>query len=226
MILGGLNKFSLIDYPGKISCIVFTQGCNLKCPYCHNGQLITAIKKDLLKEEAFFEWLEKRKKQLDAVVITGGEPTIQSDLDMFALKIKEMGLLVKLDTNGTNPFVLEYLISNKLVDYIAMDVKATFEKYDAITDSKINTTDLKHSMEIISKSGIEHQFRTTYVKSFLSEDDIKKIKESLPLGSLLTLQDYRESYAWNKDKMNKLESNSNIKVHKLLDKNMSGVKSK
>ncbi|OQX50761.1 MAG: anaerobic ribonucleoside-triphosphate reductase activating protein [Candidatus Cloacimonas sp. 4484_209] len=130
MKIGGFQKVSLIDYPGKICAIVFTRGCNFRCPYCHNPELVLPENySPLIPEEEIFSFLEKRRGKLDAVEITGGEPTLQEDLTEFIRKIKEMGFLVKLDTNGSFPSVLEKVIYSGLVDYIAMDVKAPLEKY-------------------------------------------------------------------------------------------------
>ena len=128
MRIGGLQKSSLIDYPGKICAIVFTIGCNFRCPYCHNPELVDETAEELSQDE-FFAFLEKRIGKLDAVTITGGEPTLHNDLVPFIIKIKELGFLVKLDSNGTHPDVLAQLISEKSVDYIAMDIKAPLQKY-------------------------------------------------------------------------------------------------
>jgi len=129
MIIGGFQKFSLLDYPDKISAIIFTQGCNFNCSYCHNKELISKEPYDnSINIEEIWNFLNKRWKQLDAVVITGGEPTLQPDLIEFMQKIKNLGFLIKLDTNGSNPDVIKEVIRLKLADYIAMDVKAPLEK--------------------------------------------------------------------------------------------------
>ncbi len=176
MLIGGLQKFSLIDYPGKICAIVFTQGCNLRCPYCHNPELVKPELFDTpLSENKVFSFLENRKGKLDAVEITGGEPTLQPDLLEFVKKIKDMGFLVKLDSNGTNPHVLERIIKNKLVDYLAMDVKAPLEKYSQVVGVRVNIANIRYSINLIMKSGINYEFRTTVVKSLLPREDIIKI---------------------------------------------------
>ncbi|HEC86320.1 MAG TPA: anaerobic ribonucleoside-triphosphate reductase activating protein, partial [Thermoplasmatales archaeon] len=139
MIIGGFQRFSLIDYPGKICAIIFTQGCNFRCPYCHNPELVNPkLFQEPIDENDIFRFLEMRKGKLDAVEITGGEPTLQPDLIEFMRKIKAMGFLIKLDTNGTNPEVVEKIIKNKLVDYIAMDVKAPLEKYEKVVRAKVD----------------------------------------------------------------------------------------
>lgn len=172
MIIGGVQKTSLLDYPDKISAIVFTQGCNFRCGYCHNPELINS-KEQAWSVPAFLEFLKTRKGKLDAVVITGGEPCLQKDLPKFIKEIKKLGFLVKLDTNGNYPQVLNKVLP--YVDYIAMDIKAPLEKYGKITNVKVNADDIKKSIDIIMNSEKNYEFRTTVVKSLLSEDDILKI---------------------------------------------------
>lgn len=181
MRIGGLLKFSMIDFPGRISAIVFTQGCNLNCAYCHNPELISPASSAIgQSEEDILSYLDKRKNSLDGVVITGGEPTLQPDLAEFILKIRALGYLVKLDTNGTMPEVVQDLIDRKLVDFIAMDIKAPFDKYDAICQKHIETSAVQRTMDIIRASGIEHEFRTTYYKKVLNDSDIERIKQMAP----------------------------------------------
>lgn len=190
MKISGLLKFSMIDFPGSISAIVFTQGCNICCSYCHNPELIPPAqnKEYALSEEEVLEYLERRKNSLDGVVITGGEPTLQPDLVSFAGKVKAMGYMVKLDTNGTNPSAVQELIDKKLVDFIAMDIKAPFEKYEAIC-GPVDTDKVKETMQIILSSGLNYQFRTTYFKEVLNEEDIETIKAMLPDVSKFKLQE-------------------------------------
>ncbi len=190
MIIGGFQKFSLIDYPGKISCIVFTQGCNFRCPYCHNPELIPFTPLVKIKEETILSFLEKRKGKIDAVVITGGEPTMQQDLLKFIQKIKEMGYLIKLDTNGSNPEMLEIIINHSLVDYIAMDIKAPLEKYKEVTHSVISPERIKRSIRMIMNSNIKYEFRTTVVKSQLTKEDIISIGKLVEGAELYVLQKF------------------------------------
>ena len=182
MLIGGLLKFSMIDYPGKIAAIVFTQGCNLRCKYCHNPELIAPVNNNgtLLKEEDVLNFFEKRKGALEGVVITGGEPTLQTDLAEFAAKLKAMGFFVKLDTNGTNPEVVKNLIEKKLVDFIAMDIKATFDKYEAVCGVSVSSKTILQTMQYIEESGLPYQYRTTYYKAVLNDEDIEKIKQLAP----------------------------------------------
>ncbi len=182
MLIGGLLKFSMIDYPGKIAAIVFTQGCNLRCKYCHNPELIAPVNNNgtLLKEEDVLNFFEKRKGALEGIVITGGEPTLQTDLAEFAAKLKAMGFLVKLDTNGTNPQAVKDLIDKNLVDFIAMDIKATFDKYEAVCGVPVSSKIILQTMQYIEESGLPYQYRTTYYKAVLNDEDIEKIKHLAP----------------------------------------------
>ena len=176
MRIGGLIKFSLIDYPGKMAAVIFTQGCNLRCPFCHNPELVVPeLFHPSIPEIEIFEFLKKRQKQLEGVVVTGGEPTIHEDLISFLDKINQMGYLVKLDTNGTNPRRLKIIINLKLINYIAMDVKAPLEKYPILVGRNINTDLIKESIDIILSSSIAYEFRTTLVKSLLGKEDISRI---------------------------------------------------
>ena len=198
MKIGGLNKFSLSDFPGKISAVVFTQGCNFRCPYCHNGSLIAQhVPNDLLiPEEEFFRFLNIRGRQLDAVVVSGGEPTIQPDLSAFLRRIKGMGLLAKLDTNGSNPKVLRNLLKKELLDYIAMDVKAPLHIYNCLTGTVTPVIrQIQESIVLVSESGIDHEFRTTVVELLLWPEDIRSIQELIPPGSTYRLQDFCPEHA-------------------------------
>ncbi|MBN2519330.1 MAG: anaerobic ribonucleoside-triphosphate reductase activating protein, partial [Bacteroidales bacterium] len=195
MKIGGFIKNSLIDYPGKISSIVFTSGCNFRCKYCHNPELVIPEKiKEcrLIPEEFVFSFLKENKNMLDAVTITGGEPTLHKGLIDFLIQIKSIGLLVKLDTNGTNPELLENIINLKLVDYFAMDIKAPLElqKYrfivgDLVSDDTIEK--VKKSIDVIIQSGILHEFRTTVVKQATSKEDILHIYNAIKGCSIFCL---------------------------------------
>lgn len=175
--LAGLQKTTFIDYPEKIACIVFTQGCNFRCGYCHNPELFEN-KEPVLSVPAFFEFLNKRKGKLDGVVITGGEPTLHGkDLIEFIKEVKSLGFLVKLDTNGTHPDILQELLNENLLDYIAMDIKAPLAKYKTITQTDIDTKIIKKSIDMIMNSGVDYEFRTTIVKSQLSVENLRQIGE-------------------------------------------------
>ncbi len=176
MIIGGFQKFSMIDYPEKLAAIVFTKGCNFKCPYCHNPELNDiGTTEDLINENDILEFLKTRQAKLDAVVISGGEPTLQKNLISFAKKIKDLGFLLKLDTNGTKPDIIEKLIQENLLDYIAMDIKTTHENYYLFTKNELNIKYITSSINLIINSNVNYEFRTTIIKSLLHFEDFKKI---------------------------------------------------
>jgi pyruvate formate lyase activating enzyme len=176
MKLGGWQRLSLIDYPERLSAVLFTQGCNFRCPYCHNPELVDPKRfQEPLAQEDVLSFLRTREGKLDAVCITGGEPTIQPALVEFMEEIKEMPYLIKLDTNGSHPEVLARLVGKRLIDYMAMDVKGPLPKYGQISKSSIDTKRIKESIQLIIDSGIDHEFRTTVVKSILTKTDFKKI---------------------------------------------------
>ncbi|MDO9528821.1 MAG: anaerobic ribonucleoside-triphosphate reductase activating protein [Syntrophales bacterium] len=191
MNIGGLQKVSLIDYPEKICAVLFVQGCNFRCPFCHNPELVDPDRyHDCIPEEELFSFLEKRRGKLDAVNITGGEPTIQPDLVEFVERVKGMSYLVKIDTNGSRPEVLKKLIDRGLLDYIAMDVKAPLMRYREITGSDIKPAIIKQSIKMIMDSGIEYEFRTTVVKSLLDKNDLRKIAGTIKDARLYVLQKF------------------------------------
>ncbi|MCB9771546.1 MAG: anaerobic ribonucleoside-triphosphate reductase activating protein [Candidatus Omnitrophica bacterium] len=178
MRIGGLQEFSLIDYPGKVACIVFTQGCNFRCGYCHNPELVIPSQfSQTIPEEQVFNFLQNRQKYLQGVVVSGGEPTLQKDLAVFLGKIKRLGYLIKLDTNGSYPDRLEQLIHLKLVDYIAMDVKTSLGRYQEMVGVQVDVEKIKASIDLIIHSGLQHEFRTTVVKPFCSYDDLSKVRD-------------------------------------------------
>lgn len=203
MKIGGLQKFSLIDYPDKVACVVFTQGCNFRCPYCHNPELVKPeMFLESLNEEEFFDFLKERKGKLDAVVITGGEPTLQYDLIEFIKKIRDLGFLIKLDTNGSNPGMLKEIIDQKLVNYVAMDIKAPLDKYESIAGTKTDIKKIKQSIELIKNSGIDYEFRTTVVKNMLSPKDLKQIGEEIKGAKKYFLQKFISSKAVDEKMLN------------------------
>lgn len=176
MQIGGLQKLSLIDYPGKIACILFLFGCSFRCGFCHNPSLVIPERevKKIFKEEVL-EFLERRRKYLDGVCITGGEPLINKELPAFIEEIKKLGYAVKIDTNGTNPAMLKELIERKLVDYIAMDVKADKENYDLLTNTKVYIEDIEESMKLTMASGLPYEFRTTCIPGYHTKKTIENL---------------------------------------------------
>ena len=189
MEISGLIKNSFVDYPKNIACVVFTAGCNMNCWYCHNHDLISETK-GVIDEDYIFNLLEERKKFLDGVVITGGEPTLQPDLKDFIKKVKEIGLKVKLDTNGTNLTLLKDLVESGLIDYVAMDVKAPLNKYNKITTVP-NLQEIKDSIEYIKNCGLDYEFRTTFAPN-LTMDDIRELINDIGCVKNYALQQYRK----------------------------------
>jgi pyruvate formate lyase activating enzyme len=176
MRIGGLLKFSLIDYPGKVAAVVFTMGCNYRCPFCHNPELVLPeLFNAPISTDDILAFLEKRKGQLQGVVVTGGEPTIHDDLPDFLFRIKALGYFVKLDTNGSRPDMLSVVINRKLVDFIAMDIKSSPESYCKATGVAADISVVKESINLIKESGCEYQFRTTLLKKVVSENDLLDI---------------------------------------------------
>ncbi len=192
MILGGIQKTSLIDYPEAVSCVVFTIGCNMACGYCHNPELSKPIQpiKTGYTEEMFFNFLKERKEKLEGIVITGGEPTIHDDLPEFIKKIKNLGFKVKLDTQGTRPDMVEQLLEERLLDYVAMDVKAPIERYREVTVSMVNTDDILKSIKLIMEKAPNYEFRTTIVKGQLDAEDFEKIGKMIKGAPLYALQKF------------------------------------
>jgi pyruvate formate lyase activating enzyme len=190
MKIAGLQKVSLIDYPGKIAAVVFTQGCNLRCGYCHNPELVypESFNPPYVLTD-IFDFLNTRRGRLEGVVVTGGEPTLQEDLADFLKEIKAMEYSVKLDTNGTNPSAVSGLIRFKLVDYIAMDIKAPFSKYTQICGASVDTKNIAESITLLENSGVDHHFRTTFDKDNLSRSDIGLIHAMLKYPQKLILQE-------------------------------------
>lgn len=180
MKIGGLIKFTLIDFPGRPAAVVFTQGCNFRCRYCHNPELVYPhMFSEPVAMEEIYSFLKRRQGTLEGVVVSGGEPTLHEDLPSFMADLKAMGYATKLDTNGTRPDMLKSLLDAKLLDYIAMDIKAPLEKYSLITGVDFNPEVLKQSMDLIRQSGVDYEFRTTYDKEVLTDEDISTITQRL-----------------------------------------------
>ncbi|MGQ9597307.1 MAG: anaerobic ribonucleoside-triphosphate reductase activating protein [Thermoproteota archaeon] len=197
MIVKGIQKLTLIDYPGKVACTLFLFGCNFRCPYCHNPELVVDDGTPPISEEEIFKFLEKRKKFLDGVCITGGEPTLHDDLPEFIRRIRDLGYSIKLDTNGTSPKMLRQLIVEGLVDYIAMDVKAPLEKYENVVKVKANVDNIVESVEII-KAFPEHEFRTTVLPELLSKEDILTIARWLKGAKRFSIQQFKPTKTLDK----------------------------
>jgi pyruvate formate lyase activating enzyme len=190
MVFGGIEKFTLIDYPGKIACMVYTIGCNFRCPYCHNPELVDETTDVHIGEQEFFDFLDTRKGILDGVVITGGEPTMHADLPRVMQAIKNRGFLVKLDSNGTNPKMLREVIKNNLVDYIAMDIKSPLSLYGRTVARPVDTEAIQESVALIMASSVAYEFRTTLVKGMLSQGDMRQIGREIQGAKLYVLQKF------------------------------------
>jgi pyruvate formate lyase activating enzyme len=192
MKIGGFQKTSLLDYPGEISSIIWTVGCNFNCPFCYN---VDVVKKtaEAISEKEIFSYLEKRKNVIDGLVISGGEPLLQKDITSFCERVKKLGYKIKIDTNGTFPEKLKELIDKKLVDYIAMDIKAPEEKYSKLAGKKANIKKIQKSIEIIRNSGLDYEFKTTFVPGFLCKEDIKEIGKWLEGSEKYFLQQFKNN---------------------------------
>jgi|TARA_B100002003_G_C14149383_1_gene552774 pyruvate formate lyase activating enzyme len=189
----GLQKTCLVDYEPYTACVVFLAGCNFRCGYCHNPDLVLRPNEiDTIKEEEFFSFLDSRKKWIDGVVISGGEPCAYKDLPSFASKIKEKGFLVKLDTNGSNPILLKELLDKKLLDRVAMDIKTSLDDYNAVIGFEINPAKIKRSIDLIKESDIEYDFRTTVVPGLITKENVVKIGELLKGSKKFTIQNFRD----------------------------------
>lgn len=181
MILGGFEPLSLSDYPGTPAAVIFTQGCNWRCPYCHNKLLLPEQGEHQYSVEFILHRLEQRQNKLGGVVVSGGEPTLQEGLADFLSELKSLNFKVKLDTNGSRPAVLESLLSLDCLDYIAMDIKAPWHKYQLLTGAtEVNVKAVQDSVQLIASSSIAHHFRTTCPEQLLSESDIEMVKRTLP----------------------------------------------
>ena len=201
MIIGGLEKLTLLDYPDHLAAIIFTQGCNFRCHFCYNPLLVLPRKgeDEKNKEKGFsqisledlFLFLKERFGRLEGVVITGGEPTLHPDLPDFIRKIKDIGYLVKLDTNGTNPEMLAGLIRDKLIDYVAMDLKGPLARYSEVVSVPVDCKDIEKSVNIIINSGLPYEFRTTVVPGLLKKDDFEAMGKAIKGASKWYLQNFK-----------------------------------
>jgi len=202
MLFGGLQKTTLVDYPGKVAATIFTAGCNFRCPYCHNPELVLPelIKKQpKITEKEILDFLKGRQKLLEGVCITGGEPTIQSDLIDFIKKVKDLGFLVKLDTNGSCPDVLNSLIEEKLIDYVAMDIKAPKQKYELFVKDQSIVEKIDKSIELLKQDKVDYEFRTTLAPNILEEQDILAIADWIKFAPRYFLQRFQNNKVLNEE---------------------------
>lgn len=194
MLIAGLQKLTLIDYPGKLACTVFLAGCDFRCPWCYSPELVLLEKikeQPKISEKEFFKFLKKRKGLLEGVTICGGEPCLNKELPKFIKKIKKLGYLVKIDTNGSFPEMLRYLIAQKLIDYVAMDIKAPKEKYEEATGGRASVKHIERSIALLKEDKIDYELRTTLVPAILDKKDVLKIARWLTGAKRYCLQNFR-----------------------------------
>ena len=195
----GLEKFAPKDFPGYISSTIFVGGCNFRCPYCHNSDLVLrAASLPSFPLDYFLSFLDSRRGWLEGICVTGGEPLLHEDLEVLLSIIKDRNLLVKVDTNGSFPFRLEKLIDKGLVDSVAMDIKNSWEKYEQTAGVKVKISDIKKSIDIIRNSGLDYIFRTTVVPGLVEEDDIRKIGQMLKGSKAFQIQQFESNNTLDK----------------------------
>ena len=196
MIISGLQKLTLLDFPGYIACTIFTRGCNMRCPFCQNQGLVVPEhfdSKEIIPTKDIIEFLQSRKSRLQGICITGGEPTLQTDLIEFIKQVKSIGYKVKLDTNGTNPEIIKTLIDNNLLDYIAMDIKNDLSRYEHTSGTSMAKESILKSIDIIKDADIEYEFRTTVVKELHDEESFQNITKIIGHVTNYSLQYYEET---------------------------------
>ena len=196
MIISGLQKLTLLDFPGYIACTIFTRGCNMRCPFCQNQGLVVPEhfdSKEIIPTKDIIEFLQSRKSRLQGICITSGEPTLQTDLIEFIKQVKSIGYKVKLDTNGTNPEIIKTLIDNNLLDYIAMDIKNDLSRYEHTSGTSMAKESILKSIDIIKDADIEYEFRTTVVKELHDEESFQNIAKIIGHVTNYSLQYYEET---------------------------------
>lgn len=225
MQIAGLQNLSLVDFPGYLSSVVFTKGCNFKCGYCHNPDLISKSSPYNITEEEVFSFLTHRKNMIEGVVVSGGEPSLETDLKEFFVKLKENGFKTKLDTNGSNPNILEELLREKLLDYVAIDIKTSFDKYRLVTDIEDIKIKIQRSISLVTLSTVQYEFRITCAPGIVEETDIEEIGETLKGVHRCVLQQFRAINTYDK-KFEDVIPYSKDKIFKfkeILEKNITHV---
>lgn len=194
MQISGIQKLTLLDYPGKLACTIFTDGCNFRCPFCHNAPLVLPDReKQRMDESEVLELLKKRRGILEGVAVTGGEPTLQADLEDFLVKVKELGYKIKLDTNGTRPEVIKRLIERGLLDRVAMDIKDAPERYPAAVGAKVDIAAIERSKELLLEGKVEYEFRTTVVKGIHTKESLLSAARWISGAKEYYLQQFKDS---------------------------------
>lgn len=224
MKIFGLEKLSLVDFGNNVCAVVFTGACNYRCPFCHNAGLVEKTVEQI-PENQVIEFLQSRRKMLDGVCVSGGEPTLQPDLCDFLRKLKQMGYKVKLDTNGTNPKILQQAINEKLVDYVAMDIKNSEDKYAVTTGvNYLLFSAVQESISILINSGVDYEFRTTLVNELHSHEDIKKMAQMLVGAKRIFLQQYIDSENCIKQGLTKVSKETAKEFANILSQTVKEVK--
>lgn len=214
----GIDKFSLLDYEEKVSCVLFCKPCNFRCPFCHNGTTVLEAN-TIIPFEDILDYLKTRVGLLDAIVVSGGEPTLMPDLKEKIIKIKELGFLVKLDTNGTNPDVIKDLVKSHLVDYVAMDIKNSLAMYPLTTGTKNPLLDrIQQSIEYLMTSGVDYEFRTTLVDEFHDEKSIEEMGQLIKGANKLYLQKFVERDSCIQKGLHEVSEEKAVKYQKILQK--------
>lgn len=194
MQISGIQKLTLLDYPGKLACTIFTDGCNFRCPFCHNAPLVLPDReKQRMDESEVLELLKKRRGILEGVAVTGGEPTLQADLENFLREVKALGYKIKLDTNGTRPEVIKRLVERGLVDRVAMDIKNAPEEYDAACGVAVDITAVEKSKELLLQGAVEYEFRTTVVKGIHTKESLLSAARWISGAKEYYLQQFKDS---------------------------------
>ena len=193
MNFAGFQKLTLLDYPGKVACILFTRGCNFRCPFCHNASLVTHFDDAIITEDEVLSFLKKRQGILEGVVISGGEPMLNADFPDFIRKVKSLGYAVKTDTNGTNPHMLKYCLEEGIVDYVAMDIKNSPRKYDLTAGAEGFYEKVKESMQYLLDSSGDYEFRTTVTKELHTPEDMEEIGQMIKGAKKYFLQNFVDS---------------------------------
>ena len=224
MKIFGLEKLSMVDYEGHLCCTVFTAGCNFRCPYCHNSDLVEGRNLHQISEEEFFAFLNKRKGLLDSVCVSGGEPTLQPDLIDFIKKIKELGFKVKLDSNGTAPKLLKELVAENLIDYVAMDIKNSRESYRKTAGNGFfNMENIEESVEFLKQGLVPYEFRTTLVKGHHNDEEIERIATWLDGADRIYLQCFVDNGSCITDGLSKIEKQDAERFKSILSKTIKEV---
>ena len=220
----GFEKLSMVDFPGHLCCTVFTGGCNFKCPFCQNSDLVKMQNLREINQDEIFSYLSKRKGVIDSLCISGGEPTIYPDLEQFIAKIKSLGFLVKLDTNGTNYEMLKRLIENNLVDYVAMDIKNSLSAYGETAGTNfVDLENIKKSVELLKRNLVDYEFRTTLVKQFHSTSTITEMANLLDGAKRIFLQHFVDNGTCLQKGLNEVEKQDAEKFLDILKNHVNHV---